>query len=59
MKPSTRWTIAVLVVIAIAVAFWLWTRRDAPQPPAEGKVAAQPEALKPEPKAEPPAPVKP
>jgi OOP family OmpA-OmpF porin len=55
MKPATRWTIAALVVIAVAIALWLWTRGDAPQPPAEGKVAVQPEAPKPEPA----APVKP
>jgi OOP family OmpA-OmpF porin len=55
MKPATRWTIAALVVIAVAIALWLWTRGDAPQPPAEGKVAVRPEAPKPEPA----APVKP
>jgi len=55
MKPATRWTIAALVVIVVAIALWLWTRGDAPQPPAEGKVAVQPEAPKPEPA----APVKP
>jgi len=49
MKPATRWTIAALVVIVVAIALWLWTRGDAPQPPAEGKVAVQPEAPKPEP----------
>ena len=55
MKPSTRWTIAALVVIVVAIALWLWTRGDEPQPPAAGQVAMQPEAPKPEPA----APVKP
>jgi OOP family OmpA-OmpF porin len=59
MKPSTRWTIAVLVVIAIGIALWLWTRRDEPQAPATGEVATQPAAPKPEPQAPPAAPVKP
>ena len=52
MKPSTRWTIAVLVAIAIGIALWFWTRRDEPQAPAE--VATQPAAPKPEPQAAPP-----
>jgi len=59
MKPSTRWTIAALVVIVVAIALWLWTRGDEPQPPAAGQVAMQPEAPKFEPKPEPAAPVKP
>jgi len=59
MKPSTRWTIAALVVVVIGIALWLWTRGDEPQPPAAGQVAMQPEAPKPEPKPEPAAPVKP
>jgi OOP family OmpA-OmpF porin len=59
MKPSTRWTIAALVVIVVAIALWLWMRGDAPQPPAEGKVAMQPEAPKLESKPEPAAPVRP
>lgn len=57
MKPSTRWTIAVVAVILIALALWLWTRPDEPQAPATGEVAVKPEA--PEPKPEPAAPVKP
>jgi OOP family OmpA-OmpF porin len=59
MKPSTRWTIAALVVVVIGIALWLWTRGDEPQPPAAGQVAMQPEAPKPEPQPEPAAPVKP
>ena len=55
MKPATRWTIAALVVIVVAIALWLWMRGDEPQAPAEGRVAVQPEAPKPEPA----APVKP
>lgn len=56
MKPSTRWTIAALVVIAIGIALWLWTRRDEPQAPAKGEVAVQPAAPKPEPEAPPATP---
>jgi len=59
MKPTTRWTIAVLVAIVIGIALLLWTRRDEPQAPAKGEVAMQPVAPKPEPKAEPATPVKP
>jgi OOP family OmpA-OmpF porin len=59
MKPSTRWTIAVLVLIAIGIALWLWMRRDEPQAPATGEVAVQPAAPKPEPEAPPAPPVKP
>ena len=55
MKPSTRWTIAVLVVIVIAILLWLWLRRDEPQPTATGEVVTKPEP-KPEP-APPPTPV--
>lgn len=53
MKPSTRWTIAVVVVIVIAILLWLWLRRDEPQPPATGEVVTQPEP-KPEPTPAPP-----
>jgi len=59
VKPSTRWTIAVVAVVLIAIALWLWTRRDEPQPPATGKVAVKPEAQQPDPKPEPAPPVKP
>lgn len=59
MKPSTRWTIAVVAVILIAIALWLWTRRDEPQPPATGEVAVKPVAPEPKPKPEPAPPVKP
>jgi OOP family OmpA-OmpF porin len=53
MKPSTRWTILVLVVIAIAIIWLLWPKAE--QPPAK-PVVAQPAPSKPEPKPE-PAPV--
>jgi OOP family OmpA-OmpF porin len=46
MKPSTRWTILILVVIAIGIIWLLWPKAD-PQP-AKGPVAAQPPAPKPE-----------
>jgi OOP family OmpA-OmpF porin len=59
MKPTTRWTIAVLVAIVIGIVLLLWTRGDEPQAPPKGEVAMQPGAPKPEPKAEPAAPVKP
>jgi OOP family OmpA-OmpF porin len=59
MKPSTRWTIAVVAVILIAIALWFWTQRDEPQAPATGEVAVKPVAPEPEPKPEPAAPVKP
>lgn len=59
MKPSVRWTIAVLVAVAIGIVLWLWTRRDEPQAPAKGEVALQPAAPKPEPEAQPATPVKP
>jgi OOP family OmpA-OmpF porin len=47
MKPSTRWTILILVVIAIAIIWLLWPKRE-PQP-VQAPVAAQPAAPKPEP----------
>lgn len=46
MKPSTRWTILILVVIAIGIIWLLWPKAD-PQS-AKGPVAAQPPAPKPE-----------
>ena len=49
MKPSTRWTIVVLVVVAIGIAWLLWTKRDEQPAPAKGPVATQPTAPKPEP----------
>ena len=49
MKPSTRWTIIVLVVVAIGIIWLLWTKRDQQPAPAKGPVAAQPTAPKPEP----------
>src|SRR2546425_88022 len=55
MKPSTRWTIAVLAVIVIAIILLLLFRRNEPEAPTKSEVATQPAA----PKAEPAAPVKP
>src|SRR2546426_12374458 len=55
MKPSTRWTIAVVAVIVIAILLLLLFRRSEPEAPTKSKVATQPAA----PKAEPAAPVKP
>jgi len=56
MKPFTRWTIVVLVVVAIGLIWLLWPRRiEQPAPPA-GPVAVQPTTPKPEPS---PAPVTP
>lgn len=49
MKPFTRWTIIVLVVVAIGIIWLLWTKRDQQPAPAKGPVAAQPTAPKPEP----------
>jgi OOP family OmpA-OmpF porin len=49
MKPSTRWTILVLVVVVIAIIWLLWTRRDQQPAPAKSPVATQPAAPKPEP----------
>jgi OOP family OmpA-OmpF porin len=56
MKPSTRWTIVVLVAVAIGIAWLLWTKRDQQPAPSKSPVAAQPTAPKPEPS---PAPVTP
>ena len=49
MKPSTRWTIVILVVVVIGIIWLLWTRRDQPPAPAKSPVATQPTAPKPEP----------
>ena len=49
MKPSTRWTIVVLVVVAIGIIWLLWTQRDQQPAPAKGPMATQPTAPKPEP----------
>ncbi len=49
MKPSTRWTIVILVVIAIGIIWMLWPKRDEQPAPAKAPVAAQPPAPKPEP----------
>ena len=53
MKPVTRWTLVVLVVVAIAILLVLWTRRDKQQAPSDSGVAEQPAAPMP-PKAEEP-----
>jgi len=58
MKPSTRWTIVILVVIAIGIIWLLWPKRDEQPAPAKAPVAAQPPAMKPEP-APPPVTPKP
>src|SRR5437867_11495447 len=55
MKPSTRWTIAVVAVIVIAIILLLLFRRSEPEAPAKSEVATQPPA----PKAKPAAPAKP
>jgi len=49
MKPSTRWTIIVLVVVAIGIIWLLWSKRDQQPAPSKGPVATQPTAPKPEP----------
>jgi OOP family OmpA-OmpF porin len=56
MKPSTRWTILVLVVIAIGIIWLLWPKSDQQPAPAKGPMATQPTAPKPEPS---PVPVTP
>jgi len=48
MKPSTRWTIAVLVVVAIGIIWLLWPKRDQQPAPSKDPMAAQPTAPKPE-----------
>src|ERR1700752_796336 len=55
MKPSTRWTIAVLARLGIAIFLLPSFRANEPQAPAKSEVATQPVAPKPEPS----APVKP
>src|SRR5437667_4724717 len=55
MKPSTRWTIAVVAVILILIIPLLLFRRSEPEAPAKSEVATQPPA----PKAKPTAPAKP
>lgn len=50
MKPSTRWTIAVLVAIVVMAILWLlWSRREQQPAPVKGPVATQPAAPTPEP----------
>lgn len=56
MKPSTRWTIVVLVVVVIGIIWLLWSRRDQQPAPAKSPVATQPTPPKPEPS---PVPVTP
>ena len=54
MKPFTRWTIVVLVVVAIGIIWLLWTRRDQQPAPARSPVATQPAAPEPTPAPTPP-----
>ncbi len=56
MKPATRWTIVILVVIAIGIIWMLWPKPDEQPAPAKAPVAAQPPAPKPEPAPPPVAP---
>ena len=42
MKPVTRWSLLVGVVVAIGILFMLWTQRDQKQAPADSGVAKQP-----------------
>ena len=49
MKPSTRWTIVAVVVVAIGIIWLLWAQRDQKPAPAKGPMATQPTAQKPEP----------
>lgn len=49
MKPSTRWTIVVLVAVAIGIIWLLWSQRDQQPAPAKDPMATQPTAPKPEP----------
>jgi OOP family OmpA-OmpF porin len=56
MKPSTRWTIVILVVIAIGIIWMLWPKRDDQPAPTKAPVVAQPPAPKPEPSPPPVAP---
>jgi OOP family OmpA-OmpF porin len=56
MKPSTRWTIVVLVVVAIGIIWLLWPKSDQQPAPAKGPMATQPTAPKPEPSPAPGAP---
>lgn len=56
MKPSTRWTIVIIVVIAIGILWLLWPKRDEQPAPAKAPAVAQPAAPKPEPAPPPVAP---
>jgi OOP family OmpA-OmpF porin len=49
VKASTRWTILVLIAVAIAIVWLLWSRREQQPAPVKGPVAAQPAVPKPEP----------
>jgi len=44
MKPVTRWTLVVLVVVAIGILLVLWSQRDQQQAPPDSGVAEQPGA---------------
>ena len=56
MKPSTRWTIVVLVAIVLGVIWLLWPKPVEQPVPAEAPVAPLPPIAKPEPS---PAPIPP
>lgn len=53
MKPSTRWTIVILVAIVLGIIWLLWPKSDQQPIPAKAPVApppaAQPPMAKPEP----------
>ena len=56
MKASTRWTIVIAILVLIAILLWFWMHREAPRPPVAGEVVTKPEpqpVSKPEPKPEP------
>ena len=56
MKPSTRWTIVILVVIVLGIIWLLWPKPVEQPAPAKAPVAPPPTVAKPEPS---PAPTPP
>jgi OOP family OmpA-OmpF porin len=56
MKPSTRWTIVVLVAIVLGIIWLLWPKPVEQPVPAKAPVAPPPPIAKPEPS---PAPIPP
>ena len=56
MKPSTRWTIVVLVAIVLGIIWLLWPKPVEQPAPVKAPVTPPPAVAKPEPKPE-PAPV--